>query len=265
MKYSCLNYQVFRRAIFAFLFTFSFLSSLAQLNESDTTKIQIKIGINGIRQKGNVDLGIIRSRFEIVARLSDIFVLKSQNNSLYQEFSGFKADNDISSRNYFYYKPADRIYPFAMAYIQTNYRLKIQQRIFYGVGGTIQLVRAANHSLKTSASLVYETTRYNVSEFNEVYYTGSNSIEVVRPTLYLAGNHKFDNQKIKLHYTAYWQPGIDDVSNQRFQAEVGIEFNVWKGLNINLQYLTIYEEVVPINVIQNDAIFTVGVNYQLRK
>lgn len=265
MTHPNLTDQVNRGAIFAFLFTFSCLNSYAQLNESDTSRIQINAGINGIRQTGNVDLGILRSRLELVAKLSDTFFFKSQNNSLFQEFSGFKADNDINSRNYLYYHPEKRMYPFAMVYMQSNFRLKIQQRFFYGAGATIQLIKKENHSFKTSVSIVDEKTRYRVNEFNEAFYSGLNAIEIVRPTLYLAGNHQFDHQKIQFHYTVYWQPGIAHVSNQRFQAEAGIAFNIWEGLSVNLQYLTISEEVVPINVKQNDAMFTVGVNYQLKK
>lgn len=263
--FSSIKYRVHRRVILAFLLTFSCYCSFAQLNESDTSKIQIKANINGIRQTGNVDVGIIRSRSEFAIKLSEKIVFKSQNNSLYQEFSGFKADNDINSRNYLYYNPEKRIYPFAMAYIQSNYRLKIQQRFFYGAGATIQLNKKENHSLKTSASIVYETTKYSVNAFNEAFYSGSNVIKIFRPTLYLAGNYKLAKQKIKFHYSGYWQPGIATISNQRLLGEAGIEFNVWKALSLNLQYQTIYEEVVPIKIKQFDAMFTVGVNYQFKK
>ena len=132
----------------------------------------MKIGINGIRQTGNVDLGIIRARVEFTARLSNHITFKSQNNSLYQDFGGFKADNDINSRNYLYFKPEKRIYPFAMAYIQSNYRLKIQQRFFYGAGATLQLIQKENHSLKTSTSMVYEKSNYPTNQLNEVFLLG---------------------------------------------------------------------------------------------
>ncbi len=237
----------------------------AQLNESDTARFQMRAGLNGIKQTGNVDLGILRSRLELVAKISPSFTFKSQNNSLYQEFSGFKADNDINSRNYLYYKPQNRLYPFAMAFVQTNFRLKIDSRFFTGVGLTYQLIRKHNHSLKLSGSVVYEETHFSKNLFNETYYNGSNLIAIWRPTIYLAGIHKFSNDRVKFHYSTYWQYGIADVQNQRFQAETGIDFKLWKGLSVTAQYLFIFEQVVPEKILQKDGILTFGLAYQLTK
>lgn len=254
------------RGVLLALLVVGFLNPASgQLNESDTMKVQIRVGINGIHQTGNVDLVILRTRLEIVGRLSESLVFKSQNNTLYQEFSGWKADDDINSRNFLYFNPQQRVYPFAMAYLQTNYRLNINLRYFAGVGGTWQVVRNENHILKFSGSVVYEETDYTVNNFNDSFYNGNTEIKIWRPTVYLIGTSRFSNNKIRLHYTAYWQPGIEQVSNQRFQAETGFEFNVWKGLSFTTQYLFIYEEVVPMNVKQKDALLTVGINYQFKK
>ncbi len=93
---------------------------LAQLNESDTSRFQVRVGATGVWQQGNVDLVVLRGRLELVTNSNKRLVVKSQNNSLYQAFSGFKADNDINSRNYFYYNPQQRVYAFAMLYVQIN-------------------------------------------------------------------------------------------------------------------------------------------------
>lgn len=250
-----------RRACSALLMLLFSQGAFGQLNESDTLRVQVRAGINGIRQTGNVDLGILRTRLELVLGLPAGLVFKSQNNTLYQEFGGWKADDDINSRNYLYHRPDRRLYPFAMAYLQSNFRLKIRQRFFAGAGMTLQVLRRPGHSLKTSASLVHESTAYTADQFNRAYYSGSGSIALWRPTLYVAGSHALGGGALRLSYSGYWQPGLDEVSNQRLQAEAGLAGNVWKGLSLTVQYLFFFEEVVPLAVLREDALLTFGLSY----
>jgi hypothetical protein len=256
---------IIRGANIALLVMIFLLPAYGQLNESDTMNLQIRIGVNGIRQTGNVELGILRSRTEILTRMSKNIVLKSQNNTLYQEFGRRKADNDIHSRNYIYLKPDRRLYGFGIAYLQSNYRLKIHYRGFAGMGITWQFIRKHKHVIKLSGSLVYEKTQYHATIFNKSIYNGSEVIFIWRPTIYISGIHRFKDQKSRFYYSAYWQPGIDRVSNQRFQAETGLDFNIWKGLSFSIQYIFIQETVVPIRVKQQDDMITVGITYYLKK
>lgn len=115
-------------------------NAIAQINESDTSKFQLRSSVTGNFQKGNVEVLTLKSKIDFSYSPLKDFVFKSQNNSLYQEFYSIEADNDIFSRNYFYYKPTAAIYPFAIAYISTNYRRKVDARYFVGAGFTWQLV-----------------------------------------------------------------------------------------------------------------------------
>ncbi|MBL7858521.1 MAG: DUF481 domain-containing protein [Cyclobacteriaceae bacterium] len=240
------------------------IPAVAQLNESDTARFQFRVGATGAWQRGNVDLVVLRGRLELVTNSRNPFVFKSQNNSLYQAFSGYKADNDINSRNYFYYHPFHTVYPFGMVYAQTNFRRQIDFRWFGGAGATCQLVQKPTTNLKLSVSLVYESTNFRNAEYNEVYYNGSNDIHLWRTTVYLAGWHHIFNHHLKLFYSAYWQPGLDEVTNHRAQVDVGIDFPVWKGLNMVAQYSYTYEQVVASTIRQHDRIFTFGISYQFK-
>ena len=99
--------------------------SFAQLNESDTSKFQLRASVTGNYQQGNVEVLNLKSKIDCSFSLHENWVIKTQNNSLYQAFYPVQADNDIFSRNYIYYKPQHKFYPFAIAYISTNYRRKI--------------------------------------------------------------------------------------------------------------------------------------------
>ncbi len=248
-----------------FLLHFFSFSVLGQLNESDTARFQLRAGLTGAMQKGNVELVVIRSRLEMVTNTEKAFVFKSQNNSLYQEFSGFKADNDINSRNYGYYRPFRKFYPFSMLYFQTNYRREIDCRWFGGLGYTWQVLQKPRSTIKLSGSLVYESTRFRSDQFNESTYNGTDQISLARATLYLAGWHKIADSKLRLYYSAYWQPGLDSTPNHRFQLDLGLDIPLWKGLNAALQYSFFKEQVVTSSVLQEDRILTFGLSYQLKK
>lgn len=253
-----------RLLICLFLYSLTFLAK-AQLNESDTASFQLRTGVTGALQKGNVDLLIVRGRLDVVSNTNKALVFKSQNNSLYQEFSGFKVDNDINSRNYLYFKPFRTCYPFAMVFIQTNFRREIKHRIFGGAGYTWQIIQHSKNNLKLSGSLIYENTSFRDDQFNEGFYNGRSSIPIWRGTVYLAGWHRLFEQKVRLYYTAYWQPGIEDVPNNRASLEMGIDLPVWKGLAAALQYTYTYEQVVTSKVRQVDRILTFGLSYQIKK
>lgn len=237
----------------------------AQLNESDTARMQMRAGITGAWQQGNVELFTLRSRLEMVSNGLKPWVFKSQNTLLYQEFGRRKADNDISSRNYLYFHPQRKWYPFAMAFVSTNYRRKIGGRVFAGGGGTLQLIRQKNTIVKLSASMVYEQTNFKTISYNETGYNGSSKIILWRATGYISGWHQFFQQKIRLYYSAWCQPGFDDLENTRWQLDAGIDFPLWKGLSATMVYSYTYEQVVPVSVKQVDRLLTFGLSYQLKK
>jgi hypothetical protein len=237
----------------------------AQLNESDTARMQMRAGITGAWQQGNVQLLTLRSRLEMVSNGLKPWVAKTQNTLLYQEFGGRKADNDISSRNYLYFQPQKKLYPFAMVFVSTNYRRHISSRWFAGGGGTWQLIRHKNTTLKLSASMVYEQTRFKTRSYNEPAYNGSEQINIWRATGYISGLHHFFQQGMRFFYTAWCQPGFDDAHNLRWQLDAGIDFPVWKGLNATMVYAYTFEEVVPVTVKQVDRLLTFGVSYQYKK
>ena len=233
----------------------------AQLNESDTVKFQLRASITGNYQQGNVNILTLRSRLDLTYAPAKDFVFKSQNSSMYQEFSALKADNEIYSRNYFYYMPKKRLYPFAIVYASTNYRRKIDSRLFAGAGFTYQLLNKGNHIFKLSASTVYEANRFNGNRYNYNENDGSNTINLWRTTLYAAGWNYLLNRHLRLYYDAYWQPALSNKNNYRTQFDIGIDLRVWKGLLLNVLYTFAHENVVIKNVKQQDKILTFGLGY----
>lgn len=236
----------------------------AQINESDTTHFQLRANITGNYQQGNVTVTTIKSRFDFSYAPVKDWVFKSQNSSLYQSFYKKKADNDLFSRNYFYYKPYKRLYPFAIAYVSANYRRKIDMRYFAGAGVTYQLLKQQKNVLKLSASTIYEATTFKQKNFNYAEYNGSDKINVWRATVYIAGWNYLLQNHLRFYYDAYWQPAFNNGNNYRTQFDVGVDFPVWKGLSVNALYSFTHENVVVANIQQEDKILTFGLAYNLK-
>lgn len=237
----------------------------AQLNESDTARFQFRGTVSGNYQQGNVEVLNIKTKIEFSISAQGKWVFKSQNSSLYQAFYSKEADNDIFSRNYLYYKPQQKIYPFAIAYISTNFRRNINNRYFTGAGITLQAVRTNDMTLKFSLSAVYEATKFKSSVYNDARYNGADKIDLWRGTLYAGGWNYLFEKHIRLFYDAYWQPAFNNASNYRNQIDIGADLPVWKGLSFTALYSFTHENVVINNIQQDDKILTFGLAYNLKR
>lgn len=236
----------------------------AQLNESDTLKFQLKTGVSGNLQKGNVDLFLIRGRLEFSFIPLKTLVFKSQNSSLYQTFSGRKADNDLFSRNYLYFRPERRLYPFAISYSSSNFRRRIRFRHFTGAGLTLQMLRKPGQSVKLAFNSVFEKTQFRDDQYNIARYTGKDQISVWRTTVYVAGSHLLFQKKLRVSYDAYWQPVWGYAVNNRTQLDLAFEIPLWKGLSATALYTISREAVVISGIKPTDRILSFGITYSAR-
>lgn len=252
------------RAAIILLFSLGCARLQAQLNESDTARFQVRTGFSGNYQEGNATVLSMRGRLDLSIAPGSRFVYKTQNSSLYQSFFKVKADLDLYSRNYIYYKPKKTSYPFGIAYLSSNYRRKIQNRVFAGAGYTVQLWKRPGQVVKIAAGLVYEQSRFNGSRYNFSRYNGINTIHGWRATIYSGGWKSLFQNRLRLYYDAYWQPALNHPDNYRTQLDLGVDFPVWRGLSFTCLYTYTHEHVVVERVLQTDRLFTFGFAYQLR-
>ncbi|MCR9013936.1 DUF481 domain-containing protein [Aquiflexum gelatinilyticum] len=251
--------------LFLILFCCFVNISKAQLDESDSAKNQVRLVLNGNRQKGNVNIAMVRGRMDFLFRINPDFIFKTQNSLLYQEFFEKKADRDIFSRNYLYFKPQNRFYPYAIGYVSTNFRRRIDHRYFAGIGVTWQMILTGLHSVKLSTNTIYESTVFDSQVFNFPEFDGKDNIRLWRQSIYLRGIHRIFEKKLTVFYDAFWQPHLLRTKNFRYQANIGLDFPVWKGFNLNVNYLLGFENVVAEKVLQRDSIFSFGLSYQIKK
>lgn len=237
----------------------------AQINESDTLSIQHYSSLTGNVQAGNFKAFSFRAKSDLSVAPSGVFAFKTQNTYRYQSFFDRKVDNEFSNRNFVYLYQHRRFYPFAMAFLSGNFRRKIDFRHFSGMGATWQIVQKQQHTLKFSASAVYESTIFSDNTFNFPQYDGMEKINTWRATLRLFGKHTVARQKLRLYYEAFAQPSLDARNNYRWHTELGLDFPVWKGLSINAFFMYDHENVTIKQVKQNDLIATFGVSYSEKR
>lgn len=250
--------------LIVFIQCFALQTTQAQINESDTVRFQLRAGLTGNFQKGNVEVLLLRSRLDFSYAPAQHWVFKSQNLSLYQAFYDRKADNDLFSRNFLYFRPQRKVYPYLMGFVSANYRRKINFRYFAGPGLSWQVVNTRRHVFKLSASVVQEESVFSVNTYNFSEYKGSDRIKLWRGALYTAGWHYLAQRRLRVYYDAYWMPGFGHRNNFRTQLDVGMDLSVWKGVAFNVLYTQQHENVVAEKVKQDDRILTFGITYAFR-
>ncbi|MEQ9298455.1 MAG: DUF481 domain-containing protein [Cyclobacteriaceae bacterium] len=253
-----------RSLFIIFLYASSFVS-FGQINESDTSTFQLQTRLSGSIQSGNVELVRILGSLDVSSRLNDHFVFKSQNNYLLQKFSGFKADEDVFSRNFFYYKPERKIYPYAIGFISTNFRREIEQRAFLGGGLTYQLIRRPGHNLKLSGNGNFERTRFEEADYNKEQFNGNQQIDQWMYSLYITGFHSIIKNELSLVYEGYWQQGFEESDISRYHFLIGVNLVIWKGLAMQSRINYTYENLIVESNRQKDLLWTWGLNYHYKK
>jgi len=245
-----------RKVLYYFLILPLFVS--AQINESDTLKVKASLSLTGFYQGGNVETLIFRAKTDLSFKPWKNWVFKNQNSYVYQEFGKEKADEDILSLNFLYLNPEQKIYPFVLGFVSTNFRREIDLRSLVGAGVTFQIFNKEKDWLKLSVSSEYEQTRFNETDFNILEYDGNASINTFRVTLWVNGKYHLFKNKIILNHENYFQPSLEESNNFRWQTDVGLELPIWKFLNLKINYRHTFESIVIENQKQEDRFLTFG-------
>ncbi len=245
-----------KKLIYCLLF-FPLLLS-AETNESDSLKIKANLSLTGFWQSGNVETLIFRAKSDVSARPGKKWIFQTKNSYVYQEFGKQKADEDILSLNFVYFNPEQKIHPFILGFLSTNFRREIDLRYLLGAGATFQLLNKKSHSLKFSISSEYEKTEFSKTNFNRSEYDGNRSLSTFRGTFWVNGKYYLQKKKIILSHEIYFQPSLEKSNNYRWQADLALELPVWEFLNFKINYLNTFESIVIEKQKQEDKFLTVG-------
>ncbi len=231
---------------------------LAQVNDGDTLKVKADLSATGFWQGGNVETFIFRAKSSISFKPYKKWVFKTQNSYVYQEFGRVKADEDVLSLNFLYVDPSRKIYPLLLGFVSTNFRREIDWRSLLGAGITFRLVEKQHNWLKCSISSEYEQTRFKQTDFNLAAYDGSTFINTFRGTVWLSGRWQLLEKKAIATHEFYFQPSLEQQDNFRWQADLGLEWPIWKFFNFKINYLHTFESIVIAGQQREDSVLTFG-------
>lgn len=233
----------------------------AQLEEADTNRTAWLGALRGAYQQGNVELLRVVGQLDATCRWKGDWAFKTENEWLYLRFFGAMADNDLLSRNYLYWQPNRKFYPYAMVYASSNFRRKIEHRYFGGMGLTYNLLSDEKHLVKASTNVLWEQSRFAIGDFNDDRYDGKSDIRVLRASLYVQGRHLLAGTKVTLFYKGYWQPAIQDRANYRYSIETGLVAQLVKAWSLQTKAVYSHENLVDFEVRSRDFIWTWGLIY----
>ncbi len=230
----------------------------AQINESDTLRVKAGLSLTGFYQGGNVETVIFRAKSDFSFKPWKNWVYKNQNSYVYQAFDKSKADEDILSLNFLYLNPDRKVYPFVLGFVSTNFRREIDLRSLVGAGVTVQILNKKEHWLKLSLSSEYEQTKFSEFNFNYSEYDGNESINTFRGTAWVNGKYYLFKKNVIINHEIYFQPSLEKSNNFRWQADVGVEFPIWKFLNFKINYRETFESIVIADQEQTDKVLSFG-------
>jgi len=239
--------------------------TIAQINESDTMKMQLRVSLTGNYQEGNAEILNIRSRLDFLVRPDEKWAFKSQITSLYTQFFDRTIDNDVNIRNTLYFEPERRFYGYITAFAFTNHRRKLKSRYVFIAGPGWQVIRTKTFILRLSANIVYESSLFKDTVFNQSKYNGHDEINLWRYSLYAGGWGFLFNNRLRLYYELFLREAFNNSKNYRTHFEVGLDLPVWRGLSFNAVYTSTHENVVVKNIKEDDRILTFGFSYLFRK
>lgn len=174
-------------------------------------------------------------------------------------FNANRAENDWSNRNFLYAWPQQAIYPFAMHWLETGYRRKIDLRNQAGAGATWAIFSSAEAVLKLSLMLSGEATDYTSPAYliDETAQTTERPLLRATPRLYY--RQRIGSDAVKLTSELWFQQAIRTANDYRWHWETGLEFALSKTLSLKTLFIYHFESAVPQRVVRQDVIWTFGI------
>jgi len=233
--------------------------SFAQLTEADTANFAFQAGSTGYFSSGNVERLLLRNNLSVaVLDNKKGFGLKSSNTYVYGTFGNFKTEDDLFSRNFLYFKPKARVYPYLMYFFGQDFRHRIWQRHQAGVGGSLRLLQTKDNQLKFSLTVSREFTQYHSANFQEYDNEGSRELTLNRLTLSFFGRHHFG--KLRFGYELWAQPALSDTPETfRYHTDAFLNYKIGKIISLQTALNVNYEELALVGVERNDVVWSFGV------
>lgn len=206
---------------------------------------------------GNVERILLRGDAAL-SHHNPVWAAATTNSYLWGTFGAFRTENDWSSRNHFYLFPEARLYPFAMHWLETSYRRRINLRNQVGAGATWAIISAPQTILKFSLMLSGEATDYGAEANLPDGTPQSTARPLMRGTPRLYFRQNLGSENTALISELWYQQALQTQNDYRWHWETGIEWALGKTLSLKTLIVYHHESAVPQRVVRDDIAFTFG-------
>lgn len=243
------------------LFLLNIPSASAQLNESDTIPLQIKLTTTGSYLDGIVNRLLLVNRAEL-AYAKPAAGFSSRTDYQLGETFYRRTENDLVSYNFLYLHPLQRLYPYAMLLVETNYRRKVRFRYQPGIGVSYNALNQKNNLLKLSLTGSFEHSAYGGTEFDHYIPNDAprNVIETIRLTGRVFGRHRFFDNRLRFYYEFWFQQSVLDALNFRYHTDDALELAVTRRVALRLGIRYTYEHIELVGNKPYDLFLTYGIS-----
>lgn len=213
--------------------------------------LRYRFTADGTITAGNVDRALLQLTSSIDYRLSNYFKLSSNPSFVYGKQNGILAEREYFGDLRTTYRGERRLYYLAFgSYERSNLR-QINHRLTAAAGAGYKLLDHKRAYISLTDVIVSEST-----DFIEL-----NDISIIRNSARLFGEYSFDNDRIKVTHTAFYQPALGRY-NVRWNASLSIQLKVTEVVSLRSTLANAYESLVVPGRQNNDLRFTVGLTYE---
>jgi hypothetical protein len=222
----------------------------AQLTDIDTASFQLRLSSQGSLLTGNVERLLLMPSAEL-ALVREMWGVKTSNTYQYGTFAKRKTEDDVVSRNFIYLFPKTSFYPYAMIWLERNFRRGIDFRYQAGIGASYVLFTEEHHRLKLSLTLTREESEFKTNL----------AIATTRLTARLLGKHVLFDDFVRLRYELWIQPSLEDSKNLRSHIDSLLEIPLSTHLSLLASLNFTRESIVLPKVRENDTLLLFGFSF----
>lgn len=204
---------------------------------------------DGNFSRGNITRSLLVLRAEITFLGPDISIV-SHPRFAYGNQNGVLAERDIFADLFIDVLKKRSIYGFALGTLERSNLRQIEWRKLAGIGIGWRLLQTRHHELSLTDALIRETT-----DFRE-----RPTISVNRNSVRLKGKHVLLQDKFRLSHITFLQPALENISNFRWNTNIGLELPINKWVAIRTGFEHSFESVVEAGRQRGDTRFTFGIS-----
>ena len=233
--------------------------TIAGLRVTDTTikkkavvhLFRYRFTADGTITSGNVNRTLLQLTSAVDYRLSNYFRLSSNPSFVYGRQNGILAEREWFGDARMTFRGEKRLYYLAFGSYETSNLRQINRRTTAAAGLGYKLLDHKRAYISITNVILHEST--NFAELNDV--------SIARNSTRLFGEYSFDNDRLKITHTAFYQPALGQY-NVRWNASLSLQVKLTEVISLRSTLANAYESLVVPGRKNNDLRFTIGLVYE---